>query len=221
MVHNIRHDGFRSKAYGRNKRKYTARYFSRSYRPRSAQNNDDGNSMIAKIGLCVMLGGLVLLSEFAGNMETMEASSNSKQNTEDRGGDYLGKLKFVELPGIVQVFSSDARLGINAEYTDCTVKDESILTVNGISSKTFPSPADGTVKTIVNQNDKTIIELSIDGDMVISFAAAGTAAVEEGQPIKNGDTIYSALESVDITMTKGGRPVNPVDYFDINSQVLS
>lgn len=222
MAHNIHHNGFTSKAYGRNKRKYTARYFSRPHRQRSIQKNDNGGSMLVKIGICSLLAGLVLLSDFAGNAQIMETSSSTTHNTEDIGGDYLGKLRFVELPGIIQVFSSDARLRIGAEYNGYQLNaDETVLTVSGISSKSFTSPADGTVKTLTYQNDKAIMELSVDGDMVISFAASGETAVEEGQPVKSGDTLYTAIESVDISMTKEGRPVNPSDYFNMRDQLLS
>ncbi len=222
MAHNIHHNGFTSKAYGRNKRKYTARYFSRPHRQRSIQKNDNGGSMLAKIGICSLLAGLVLLSDFAGNAQIMETSSSTAHNTEDIGGDYLGKLRFVELPGIIQVFSSDARLKIGAEYNGYQLSaDETVLTVSGIYSKSFASPADGTVKTVINQNDKTKIELSLDGDIVLSFSAIGETAVEEGQPVKNGDTLYTAIESLDISMTKEGRPVNPSDYFDMRDQLLS
>lgn len=222
MAHNIHHNGFTSKAYGRNKRKYTARYFSRPYRHWSTQRKDSGGSMLAKIGICGLLAGLVLLSDFAGNAQIMETSSSTAHNTEDIGGDYLGKLRFVKLPGIIQVFSSDSRLRIGAEYNGYQLNaDETVLTVSGISSKSFASPADGTVKTLTYQNDKAIMELSVDGDMVISFAASGEIAVEDGQPVKSGDTLYTAIESVDISMTKEGRPVNPTEYFDMRDQLLS
>ena len=219
MAHDIHHNGFTSKAYGRNKRKYTARYFNRSYRPRNTGKTDSGGSMLAKIGICGLLAGLVLLSEFADNVLT---SYNTVQNTEDIGGDYLGKLRFVELPGIIQVFSSDSRFRISTEYETYQLNnDETILTVNGISSNEFDSPADGTLKTVINHNDKTKLELSLDGDIVLNFSAIGETAVEEGQPIKRGDTLYTAIESIDISMTKEGRPVNPSDYFDMRDQLLS
>lgn len=222
MAYNIHHNGFTSKAYGRNKRKYTARYFSRPYRHWSTQRKDSGGSMLAKIGICGLLAGLVMLSEVADNAVLTETSYNTVQNTEDIGGDYLGKLRFVKLPGIIQVFSSDSRLRIGAEYNGYQLNaDETVLTVSGISSKSFASPADGTVKTLTYQNDKAIMELSVDGDMVISFAASGETAVEEGQPVKSGDTLYTAIESVDISMTKEGRPVNPTEYFDMRDQLLS
>ena len=219
MAHNVHHNGFTSKEYRRNSRKYTSRYFSQPYMRQSSYKVENGSTMLAKIGICGLLAGLVLLSEFADNVLT---SYNTVQNTEEIGGDYLGKLRFVELPGIIQVFSADSRFRISTEYETYQLNnDETILTVNGLSSNEFASPADGTVKTVINQNDKTKIELSLDGDIVLSFSAIGETAVEEGQPIKSGDTLYTAIESINISMTKEGRPVNPSDYFDLRDQLLS
>ncbi len=223
MADNVQHSGFTSRAYGKNRRKYTVRYFSRQYRKRPAYRKDNGGSMLAKMGICVMLAGLVLLSEFAGSSGiVIETSSDMGRNTNDIGGEYLGKLRFVELPGIMQVFSSDARLRMGVEYTTHRLNDEkTVITVGGIDSKPLPAPADGIIKTLAKLEEGTRLELSIDGDMVISFTAKGETAVEEGQPIKAGDTLFKAVESVDIGITKGGRPVNPTEYYDIGNELLS
>ncbi|MBR5292763.1 MAG: hypothetical protein IKU32_07635 [Clostridia bacterium] len=222
MAYYINHDGFSSKAYKKNKRKYTSRYFSHAHRPHTPQKGDSGGSMLAKIGICGLLAGLILLADYTDKSKIMEVSSSIEEKTEDIGGDYLGKLRFVELPGIIQVFSSDAILRIDAAYKEYRLnEDKTILTISGISSENFASPATGTVKTLSVQNDNTLIDLSMDGDIVISFYAKGKSTVEEGQPIKSGDTLYSFIDTVDISMTKGGRPVNPAEYFDLRNQMLS
>ena len=226
MAGNIQHSGFNSKAYGRNKRKYTSRYFSRSYSQKSRHRHrvyDESNSMIAKIGICVLLAGLVLLSDYVTDSTmTIEASSNIENNADDIGGEYLGKLRFVELPGIMQVFSSDAKLRVGVEYADLRINDQkTIMTVSGISSDSFPSPVNGRIKTLITDEDATKIEISADGDLVVSFTAKNEATVEEGQPIKAGDTLFEAIDSVDIGITKSGRPVDPSQYFNIGVERFS
>ena len=224
MAGNIQHSGFNSKAYGRNKRKYTSRYFNRSYSQRSHHRvYNEGNSMIAKIGICVLLAGLVLLSDYVNDSSmAVEASSNMKKNSNDLGGEYLGKLRFVELPGIMQVFSSDAKLRVGVEYTDLHINDQqTIITFSGISSDSFPSPVNGRIKTLITDEDATKIEISADGDLVVSFTAKNEATVEEGQPIKAGDTLFKAIDSVDIGITKSGRPVDPSQYFNIGVERFS
>lgn len=223
MAGKVQHNGFSSKAYGRNRRKYTVRYFSRPYRQRTHHKEDGGGSMMTKMGICVLLAGLVLLSDFADSRGiAIEASSDVGKSTDDIGGDYLGKLRFVELPGIIQVFSSDAKLRVGVEYDSYHINDQqTIMTINGITSAIFPSPTDGTIKTLVSESETTKIEISADGDIVISFAANGTAAVEEGQPVKSGDTLFKDIKSVEIGMTKAGRPVDPTLYFDMNDALFS
>lgn len=222
MVSNIQHNGFSSKAYGKNRRKYTTRYFSRQYRQRTSYHKDNSSSMLAKMGICVMLAGLVLLSDFAGGRAAVEASSDMEHNTEDIGGEYLGKLRFVELPGIMQVFSSDAKLRVGVEHQSYQLnEDKTMMSVSGITAATLPAPADGVIKAIIELQENETIELAIDGDMVISYTAMGKAAVEEGQPIKMGDTLFKSVDSVDICITKSGRPVDPTEYFDMGNQQFS
>ena len=224
MSSNINHSGFTSTAYGKNKRKYTTRNFSRNYGRKSSPQKEYSGSMLTKMGICALLAGLVLLGEFAQRPDLTMVSSdvNSNSNEQDIGGEYLGKLRFVELPGIIQVFSSDAKLKIDAQYSEYKLdENELILTIAGITSKTFSAPADGIVKTLTNNEDKTKIDLSMDGDIVISFEAEGESAAEEGQPINKGDTLYKAIESIDIAVTKEGRPINPTEYFDVKSTLLS
>jgi len=226
MAGNIQHNGFSSKAYGRNKRKYTSRYFSRSYSQKSRHRHrvyDESNSMIAKIGICVLLAGLVLLSDYVNDSSmAVEASSNMKKNSNDLGGEYLGKLRFVELPGIMQVFSSDAKLRVGVEYADLRINDQkTIMTVSGISSDSFPSPMDGRIKTLTTDGTTTKIEISADGDIMISLTAIGNTTVEEGQPIKAGDTLFKEIDSIEIGIAKSGRPIDPSQYFDLGGKLFS
>lgn len=223
MAGNVHHSGFESRVYGRERRKYTSRYFGRQYRRRNSSRNENSSSMLAKMGICALLAGLVLLSEFFGGSEMlMEVSSEITENTEDIGGDYLGKLRFVELPGIIQVFSADARLHIGTEYQNYQLNDDkTIMTISGIGATPLPAPSDGTIKTLSSEGESSRIELSKDGDMVISFTAIGETAVEEGQPVKAGDTLFKSVESVDIGITKSGRPVDPTEYYDMGSEMLS
>lgn len=161
MAGNVRHSGFESRAYGRERRKYTVRYFSRPYRRNGSRKADNGGSMLAKMGICALLAGLVLLSEFLGGREgIVEASSDlSRANDDSIGGDYLGKLRFVELPGIIQVFSSDAKLRVGVEYKSWQLnEDKTIITVSGIEGKALPAPSDGTIKTVTGEDDEKRID---------------------------------------------------------------
>ncbi len=220
MADSMHHGGFESRLYGRERRKYTHRYFARTYsRKPYANKKDNGVSMLAKMGICILLAGLVLLSDFMGSKQTLlEVSSDIAKGTEDIGGDYLGKLRFVELPGMIQVFSSDAKLRIDTEYDSWQLNEEKTeMTINGIAGKALASPADGTIKNVSADNEITNLELSMDGDVVLCLSACGESVVEEGQPIKAGDTLFKSIESVEIKVIKSGRPMDPTEYFDMNN----
>jgi len=224
MSDRVSHSGFNSKIYGREKRKYTYRYFGRTYpRKSNLYKKENGSSMLAKMGICALLAGIVLLSDFMGSrQELLEVSSNIIKNGEDVGGDYLGKLRFVELPGIIQVFSSDAKLNIGTEYQSIKLNEEKTsITISGITSEFFPAPQNGIIKTIRTESGKAYLELSVDGDIVLCFSGEGEIAAEEGQPVKQGDTLLKNINTIEIGMTKSGRPVNPAEYFNINSVNLA
>ena len=224
MSDRVSHSGFKSKIYGREKRKYTYRYFGRTY-PRKSYlyKKENGSSMLVKMGICALLAGIVLLSDFMGSrQELLEVSSDIIKNGADIGGDYLGKLRFVELPGIIQVFSSDAKLNIGTEYQSIKLDEEKItMTISGITSDFFPAPQKGIIKTIRAENDKAYLELSVDGDIVLRFSGEGEIAAEEGQPVKQGDTLFKNINYIEIGVTKSGRPVNPTEYFNIDSLKLA
>lgn len=219
MAGNVKHGGFESRPYGSGRRKYTARYFAPRYARRSDRyDKDNGSSMLAKMGICVLLAGLVLLSEQVKNSSILEASSGLNDGIEDIGGEYLGKLRFVELPGIMQVFSSGAKLRLGAEYESYRLNDEeTLMTVTGLRDTAISAPADGTVKMMTSQDGKTVIELAMDGDMTVSYGCTAEAMVEEGQPVRKGDTLFSSVDNVEIGMTSAGRPVNPAEYYDMGS----
>lgn len=223
MAGNIKHGGFESKPYGKGRRKYTIRNFEPRYSRRGrSHSRDNSGSMLAKMGICTLLAGIVLLSEYMGKMTSLqEVSSGINEDTENIGGDYLGKLRFVELPGIIQVFSSGTKLKMGTEYEDYWLnEDKTCMTVTGMKSTALPSPADGVVKTLSSYNGKTVIELATDGDVTIRCTAAADGAVEEGQPIRKGDTLFSSVEYVEIEVFSAGRPVNPEDYYNMNNGEL-
>jgi len=222
MSGNVQHSGFASRAYGGERRKYTSRYFSRPHSNRYSRSKDTGSSMLAKMGICALMAGLVLMWEFTGGGEKVLQAASGADGGENIGGDYLGKLRFVELPGIIQVFSSEARLRVGVDYTDWHLNEEKTeMTVSGISSALIPAPVDGVIKSKREEDGRTRIELSADGDIVISYSAFSEGIPEEGQPVKAGDTLMKQAESVVIGITKGGRPMDPTDFYDMENKALS
>lgn len=217
MAEKMDHQGFVTKEYSAGRR-MKARYYDRagySYAQRSRAQNSSGSSMLGKIGVCLMLCALVMISNHFNDGGQLSAVSAAAYD-EEMGGEYLGKLRFVELPGIIQVFSSDAKLKVGVDSGRCeTAEDDTLLRVLGCGEQTVPAPADGKVKGIEQEGENYTLELSLSNDVVVCYGSVSSVNVEEGQPIKKGDTLFTVKDGFDIRVYLGGRPVNPSDYFDI------
>lgn len=216
MAEKMDHQGFVSKEYATGRR-MRARYYDRqgySYAQRSRSKDSNGGSMLAKIGVCTMLCALVVISNYLNTSGKLAAVSAAAYD-EEMGGDYLGKLRFVELPGIIQVFSSDAKLKIGVDSGYCEMaEDGTVLNVLGCGEQTVSAPADGKVKSIEASGESCTLELSLSNDVAICYSNVYGVNVEEGQPIKKGDTLFKTKDTFEIRVHKGGRPAEPSEYFD-------
>jgi len=216
MYDRMSHSGFKSREYSRKKEKrWHMRYFPRE---RYGGGDTGGASMMAKMGICALMFGLVLLYGRVGHGEAavVQASANGWEDTQD----YLGKLRFVELPGIIQVFSSETRLNLGLEYTgEELLAEDTLLRVYGAAGQDVASPADCTVKSASGGGESYRLELSLDGDVVLSLNGLTRAAVEEGQPLKAGDTLGDAGEALEISISQAGRPLNPQEYVTIGEKL--
>lgn len=220
MSEKMDHQGFVSKEYATGRRMRT-RYFDRqgySSFNRSRDGMNDSGSMLAKIGICGLLCALVLLMNHFNSKDVLSAAAMELYN-EDMGGDYLGKLRFVELPGIIQVFSSDSKLNIGVENGRYTLDDDNmVLYVLGCGEQTIPAPADCKVKGINQSGEAYTVALSLNNDLVISYGNVSDVKVEEGQPLKKGDTLFETKDSLEIRVYKKGRPADPEEYFNVKEQ---
>ena len=228
MAERIDHKDFRSYEYGsRRNRKYTMRYFSRPERRyrRAAEMYEDysaGGSMLVKMGICLLLCGLALVAKTVYSGENLaQTAANLTEKAENIGGEYLGKLRFVELPGIMQVFSRDSRLSLNISGATYQSSDDGmLLTVSNTADKTVQSPGNGKIKNVsTDANGKGAVELWTDGDIMISVDGFSELWVEEGQPVSRGDTLGSGSDSLSIRVYKGGRPMEAEKLFDVDANI--
>lgn len=227
MAERIDHKDFRSYEYGRGRnRKYTMRYFNRPERRerRAGDKYEDysGGSMLAKMGICLLLCALALAAKAVyGGEDLAQTAANLTEKAEDIGGEYLGKLRFVELPGIIQVFSRDSRLSLNISGAVYQSSDDGmLLTVSNTTGKVVQSPDSGKIKNAsVDAEGKGAVELWMDGDIMISIDGFSELCVEEGQPVSRGDTLGSGGDCLSVRVYKGGRPVEAGTLFDVEANI--
>ena len=219
MAARIDHKDFKSYEYGSGRsRKYTVRYFSRPERRcKRHEEHSAGASMLAKMGICLLLCGLTLGAKAVySDRDIAETTASLAERAEDIGGEYLGKLRFVELPGIIQVFSRDSRLSLNISGAVYQSSDGgTLMTVSNAADKAVQSPGSGKIKNV----EKGAVELWTEGDIMISMDGFSELWVEEGQPVSRGDTLGIGGDSLSIRAYKGGRPMEADKLFDIGADI--
>ncbi len=198
------------------------------YRPsyyynRRNERSFSGGSMLFKLFLCIVICAGVLLLEWSNIFPQSSAITASAQEESTPFDEMLGKLKFVELPGIIEVFSSGAKPELNVKYESMYV-DESgyILYLACKEGEYVYAPQAGKVKeTGVDAELGAYLSLVTDEDEEIIYYGLESVIAEEGQSLSASDTIGKATELIQITVNASGRPTSPEEYFDFKDGTLA
>lgn len=168
-------------------------------------------SILLKTGLCVAACAVLLLSAQNGDTLNMESEGN--------GIEELGKLKFVELPGLISVFAPTSSLQAPLANSEVEyASDYAIFTAKG--DQQIFSMLSGNVRYVSYDSEQggqcvSIMSQGSDVEMIISGMQYCT--VEEGQKVERGDSIGVALkvEEVVVKLLKSGRPVDISTEFQV------
>lgn len=196
-------------------------YASRGRGKRKA--NTDARSMLVKLGLCALMCALVL---FLSALANRGADNRMSANTEgEELGESLGKLKFVELPGILEVFATDDRLTVAMRYDAAElIGDDTTLMLVSATAQTVSLPVNGRVKAIGEDEQLgDYVCVVSENDSEFQYYGLSSIAVEEGQTLKALDSlgVIEAGQSLFIKVNVSGRPGNPAQFFDVGEDVLS
>ena len=178
-------------------------------------------SMFVKLGICAFACALVLLlSELQnGANDAVGASYTADSTTDDEFDETLGKLKFVELPGILEVFAAQDKLSLAVSYDAAElVADDTMLMLVSAIAQTVSLPVDGRVKAI-GEDDKLggYVCITAANDSELQYYGLSSISVEEGQSLKALDSlgVIEAGESLFIKVNVSGRPENPTQFFEV------
>ena len=198
------------------------------YRPsyqynRRNERSFSGGSMLFKLLLCIVICGGVLLLEWSNLSPEDSTVTASAQEEETPLDEMLGKLKFVELPGIIEVFSSGAKPELNVEYESMYL-DESgyILYLVCKQGEYVYAPQTGKVKETGRDAELgSYLSLMTDDDEEIIYYGLESVIAEEGQTLSACDTIGKATDLIQITVNVSGRPESPQEFFDFGEGTLA
>lgn len=206
--------------------RYRKRKKTSSANRESREETVSANSMLIKFSICAASCAAVLLLKWADIPAADSALSVLKTavNEEYDPDDALGRLKFVELPGMIEVFADSIKLSLPLESGSKALADDSRLLV-------LTSAADSSVKACMNG---TVKETGIDGeygnyvrirgenDTDLFLYGLSSTTVEAGQPVHSTDDVGSitAEKPLYVRLTVEGRPQNPADHFSFSEGPL-
>lgn len=197
---------------------------------KKSKNAGENLSLFVKLGICAAACAFVMLVKYADMNNNTTASdlavtakygavsalakTDIEETENDEYGE-MGKLQFVELPGILEVFAPSGKfeLPIEAEKAENDGENEDdVLTLKSEKEQYIKASEDCTVKVCENNS----VILSFKGDYEVTYGGKIDISVEEGQSLKKGDTIgkIAADEVLTLKTDLSGRPINPKEVFE-------
>lgn len=192
-------------------------------RPRGAGRNTrvQGVSMLVKIGVCCAVAALVLLIKIAGDnrQDPYGALENTVATDENELDDQLGRLKFVQLPGIVEVFSSEnkALLGIECASGELLAEDTLLKLIAKGDQSVFINAACEVKETGENALYGPYVVLDMGEDTELTVYGLVEVSPEQGQPLSEGDALgdIGARMALYASVKRTGRPLDPLAYLNL------
>ena len=178
---------------------------------------------LVRLGVCALCLCGVLGLKLKGDEKTLAVIGGLMKGDEQEGEEEerrLGKLRFVELPSIIEVFapSKEPMLPVNA--FELRMGDEGdLLILETDAGADVLSPVSGVVKG-VGEDEKLGAYVTISAEDDLEFAVYGLTgvSVEKGQPIAMKQRLGSlAGAEARVRVYKSGRPVSPAEVFGIGS----
>ena len=188
------------------------------------------NGILVKTGICAAICAGVLLLRWAQTPGADVSASGLRQALDDAGDtigteidETLGRLRFVELPSIIEVFSSNIRPDLGVSYDNAMLDEESLLaTINLSTAQQLCAPATCKVKeTGEDQALGSYVRLSLlDKDQELVYYGLSDISVEEGQLLAVKDSIAKAEGRLVLALYSAGRPTDPLAYFGLNKESI-
>ena len=213
---------FVSKSYGASRR--VQRAFGLAAHSKTPGNG--GRAAAGRIGLIIRLGACALLFcgalalRLNGDEASLAAVSAAAygEETETDEEDTLGRLRFVALPSIIDVFAPSREAILPVDALSFSTEEEGRLLVLSVrAGENVVSPAKGSVCAIGGDGENGVrIVIRTEDDREFALSGIGTPAVELGQPVKQGQKLAEAAgDRLFVRVTRGGRPVEPAEAFGL------
>lgn len=195
---------------------------------RAAPTPPRAGGMLVKAGLCAAVCAGVLLLRWAQAPAQAVPTGSVRQAVNGAGaaegeGVYdntLGRLQFVELPSIIEVFSRSAGPELGVDYEAASLDGDTLLaTLTLDHAQDITAPAACKVKE--TGEDPALgqyVRLAMqEADNEVVYYGLSGVVVEEGQLLCAQDTLAQAEAKLSLAVYSAGRPEDPLAYFGLKT----
>lgn len=191
---------------------------------RSNRNNRKVSTyLLIRLGICAILFCGVMFLKLNGNEKALAVIGKAAYNdgVQENDEESLGRLKFVELPSIIDVFAPAYGYVLPIEASGYELsRDGFVLTLDVDSDTSVISPVKGRVKALSRDDELgDYIAISEGEDVEINIYGLGKIDVERGQPLKQGQKLGEAAgERLVIKVYRDGRPEDVSSVFELEKK---
>lgn len=157
-------------------------------------------------------------------LTAMRELTNSGLEQEEHGEteEAPGRLKLVQLPSIIEVFSPSDSPIMPLAFDRAIVEETSLIAkLYAPSGTKVVSMLAGTVKRIsVDEELGGYVVVQSEGDIEIYYYGLNNISVEDGQPVLQHSTLGSAANDIIcLRIFERGRPIDPLDFLGIAAEI--
>lgn len=183
---------------------------------RSAGNRFGAGFLIVRLAICAVCFGAVIALKLRGGGEALEAVSaavNSTPSTETE--EKLGRLKFIDLPSIIEVFAPSSDPISPVEFTSAKLEDDGLtLVLEAAPRSPVVCPAAGKVTNIGVEDGVRFVTVLAANDIEFTLSGLAEVCVDKGQPVAQRQQIGPLADGgLSVRVYRSGRPILPGDYF--------
>ncbi|MBO4384774.1 MAG: M23 family metallopeptidase [Clostridia bacterium] len=209
---------FVSRGYGEGRRRRTPLPVKADAKAKKKEGSGAGFLLI-RLGVCAAAFALILGFKLTGNSEALSVIGELTERKDGDGEEEEtpGKLKFVSLPSIIEVFAPSSGPVLPVTALSFEAEGSGGLSIVAPVGSEVVSPAAGRIKTVgVDPDFGRFVSVVTDGDMEFAIYGFDEIAVEEGQPIRVRQKLGTLKGSaVTVRAWKSGRPVDLAELFGL------
>lgn len=172
--------------------------------------------LAVRVGLAALLMAGALVIKLAGGSAALSAMTEPEESRGEgeRAEETLGRLKFVELPSIAEVFA--AKPSVIAPCRAVGTERVSSAELVFLTERGSPlvSPVRGRVSEMGGEGEEAFIRIIAEDGSEFTLKGVSGCELEPLRPVEAGQMIGSAASPrVTVRVTKNGMPLDPAAVF--------